>query len=61
MECSICLENFYHELKLPILLDCGHTFCTSCLDTILLGHPSCPQSLSFNTNPLLLIRNDRHI
>lgn len=42
MECSICLENFDRELKLPILLECGHTFCKSCLDTTLLGHSFCP-------------------
>ena len=31
LECSICLEKYDKKEKLPRILKCGHTFCTSCL------------------------------
>ena len=31
IECSICLEKYNKKEKLPRILACGHTFCTSCL------------------------------
>ena len=31
IECSICLEKYDKKEKLPRILTCGHTFCTSCL------------------------------
>ena len=31
IECSICLEKYNKNEKLPRILACGHTFCTSCL------------------------------
>ena len=31
IECSICLEKYDKKEKLPRILKCGHTFCTSCL------------------------------
>ena len=31
IECSICLEKYDKKEKLPRILACGHTFCTSCL------------------------------
>ena len=31
IECSICLERYDKKEKLPRILTCGHTFCTSCL------------------------------
>ena len=31
IECSICLEKYDKKDKLPRILTCGHTFCTSCL------------------------------
>ena len=29
--CSICCEYFDHKEHLPLLLNCGHTFCKECL------------------------------
>ena len=34
LECSICLEKYNKKDKLPRILVCGHTFCTSCLKKI---------------------------
>ena len=31
LECSICQEEFDILNKKPISLNCGHTFCPSCL------------------------------
>ena len=31
IECSICFEKYNTKEKLPRILTCGHTFCTSCL------------------------------
>ena len=30
--CSICLESFDSELRIPLVLSCGHTFCKICLE-----------------------------
>ena len=34
LECGICLEKYNKKEKLPRILLCGHTFCTSCLGKI---------------------------
>ena len=34
VDCSICLEKYNNKEKLPRILACGHTFCTSCLQKI---------------------------
>ena len=34
VECSICMEKYDKKEKLPRILACGHTFCTSCLQKI---------------------------
>jgi hypothetical protein len=35
LECGVCFEAFDHDEMIPRLLKCGHTFCTSCLSTLL--------------------------
>ena len=39
LECQICLENYdaNHADHLPKLLPCGHTFCASCIDKLLVN------------------------
>ncbi|XP_043942838.1 nuclear factor 7, ovary-like [Protopterus annectens] len=39
--CSICLELF----NVPVMLDCGHNFCRSCIDKVWdsTKQPSCPE------------------
>ena len=34
VECAICLEKYDKKEKIPRILSCGHTFCTSCLHKI---------------------------
>ena len=31
LDCCICLEKYNDSLKIPRMLKCGHTFCSSCL------------------------------
>ncbi|KAL0575426.1 hypothetical protein V5O48_006542 [Marasmius crinis-equi] len=38
--CDVCLEPFGGELKAPSALECGHVFCTGCLNQI--TRTSCP-------------------
>lgn len=34
--CSVCEEEYDTDLKVPrILPDCGHTFCTECLEQLI--------------------------
>ena len=53
ISCSICLEKFKH----PRNLDCGHSFCTTCLHLIKLNNeivcPLCRHITHFN-NKLLI-------
>ena len=57
VECSICLEKYNKKDKLPRILSCGHTFCTSCIKKIKSknsseNHIKCPIDLKigFETN-----------
>jgi len=34
-ECQICFEEYNNDDKKPMVLDCGHTICNSCLMSIL--------------------------
>jgi hypothetical protein len=31
LDCAICLEKYNDTNKVPRILKCGHTFCSSCL------------------------------
>lgn len=35
LTCSICLESFNDTKRAPLLLRCGHTFCSSCIKSML--------------------------
>ena len=45
LECSLCYERYDDNKRCPRLLsNCGHTFCTHCLEQLLKdGTISCPQ------------------
>lgn len=44
MDCRVCYSGFDHGSHLPRNLRCGHSFCTSCLATLLHGKRlSCPE------------------
>ena len=43
-ECPLCCEIYDDQNFLPRLLSCGHTFCSSCLETLLKNNSiSCPE------------------
>ena len=54
ISCSICLDKFKH----PRNLDCGHTFCTTCLHMIKINDeivcPLCRKITTLNSNKLLV-------
>ena len=54
ISCSICLDKFKH----PRNLDCGHTFCTTCLHMIKINNeivcPLCRKITTLDSNKLLV-------
>eukprot|EP00736_Rhodelphis_marinus_P000959 Rmarinus@m.8467 len=44
--CRVCCENFNSDSRLPSILPCGHTFCTLCLQRLIVlcsgGAVCCP-------------------
>lgn len=46
-ECSLCFENYDEVKYCPRLLNCGHTFCSFCLQALFRsGRIECPQDRS---------------
>ncbi len=54
ISCAICLDKFKH----PRNLDCGHTFCTTCLHMIKINNeivcPMCRKITKFDSNKMLI-------
>ena len=45
MNCNVCIEK-YGDNRRPEVINCGHTFCKGCLDTITKDTPkkrNCPK------------------
>lgn len=38
-ECPICLSDVFEK---PVVVNCGHTFCDSCIQSAMVKHKSCP-------------------
>jgi len=38
LECSVCCERYDDRERVPRVLHCGHTFCTSCLTQLCVTH-----------------------
>lgn len=41
-ECGICALVFNNSSRVPIILECGHSFCKDCLRRKLGPHKHCP-------------------
>lgn len=54
ISCAICLEKFKH----PRNLDCGHTFCTTCLHMMNINNeivcPMCRRITTFTSDKMLI-------
>lgn len=53
--CSICAE----VVRDPVAVECGHTFCTSCIKLALNSNPRCPscmKSVSPGTTPVFCLK-----
>ncbi|KAF1749413.1 hypothetical protein GCK72_025881 [Caenorhabditis remanei] len=57
LSCGICLENYDNDEKLPKVLNCGHTICLVCLDSLeksngyLVSCPFCREKCSTRNCP----------
>lgn len=49
--CSICFESYDQEEHVPLLLQCGHTFCMTCL-TFISEPMSCPICRQHDHRPI---------
>ena len=50
--CSICAEPFNDRDRVPILLQCAHTFCKLCLQTSHSGLKACPTCRAQVSGPI---------
>ncbi|XP_019164313.1 PREDICTED: RING-H2 finger protein ATL80-like [Ipomoea nil] len=41
-ECVVCLSQFVQGEEVSVLVQCGHVFHVSCIETWLRSHPTCP-------------------
>ncbi len=41
-ECQICLEDYDCKAKKPMVMECGHSICCTCLSSILRTSKKCP-------------------
>ena len=68
MECCICLETYDIYLHKPISINCGHTFCYDCLNTILTNKETscskCRQPIlvfNYNFSILEILEHKRYL
>lgn len=52
MECKVCLEKYNTLNKRPMVLECGHTFCMECLQSIKRDFNECPLDRQKITKPI---------
>jgi hypothetical protein len=50
MECKICFEKYDQQLRKPVSINCGHSFCNTCLSSLKVSNsyacPTCRQSIT---------------
>ena len=62
-QCSICFEGYNDKNKCPRLLNCGHSFCSSCLEKLLWARgnaidcPTCRNTVAVPTGVAGLSKN----
>ena len=54
LSCALCFERYNDKERLPIGLDCGHTFCNGCL--IRGNIVACPTCRTTMTKPVSQLR-----
>ena len=54
LSCALCFERYNDKERLPICLDCGHTFCKGCL--IRGNIVACPTCRATMTKPVSQLR-----
>lgn len=60
MSCSTCFEDFDEEKYVPLNLECGHTFCRSCIQEFLKAQKiECPQCRTVSWIENLPVRQHR--
>ena len=51
LDCPVCFDRYDQSSKCPRMLNCGHTFCHSCLERILQNSKlcsTCNKKITFN-------------
>lgn len=57
MDCAVCLERFNTNIHKPMVLQCGHTFCITCIHNIYARtRPECPIDRAQLTQPISEVR-----
>lgn len=53
LECGVCFERFSND-RVPLILDCGHTYCSVCLSKMLslTGEVACPVDRTLYLRPM---------
>ena len=51
LSCTLCMNKFDTQSHLPLILQCGHTFCSTCISNII-EHFKREQSFPFLPCPL---------
>lgn len=67
MDCKVCFELFNEDTRKPININCGHTFCSKCLDTLTrMNKRECPMCKTRITSKLSnfalidVLQSDQH-
>ncbi|OMJ75422.1 hypothetical protein SteCoe_25428 [Stentor coeruleus] len=51
MKCIMCFEKFGSEINIPMVLECGHSFCDICLKNLIKKNPACCPTCNTSITP----------